>query len=141
MPVSTGREIFAIPGHPKDPRATGTSKLIKEGAHLTETPDDIFDARPVVAVHADQVQEEIAYDVSLSDDISKACQKIKSLLSHTPVSLESLRKTLDTSPRLLQAALIELEIAGLISWMRRGILLTNEPPFEKGLYFFSKKQV
>lgn len=116
-----GREIFAIPGHPKDPRASGTNKLIKEGAHLTETPDDILNARPMITAYADQVQEDIAYDVTLhDDDITKACQDIKGLLSHTPISLESLRKSLEAPAHLMQAALVELEIAGLIFMDEKG---------------------
>ncbi len=39
-----GREVLAVPGHPLDPRARGTNKLIREGAVLVESADDVLDA-------------------------------------------------------------------------------------------------
>lgn len=37
-----GRDVFAVPGSPLDPRCRGSNDLIRKGAWLTETPDDIF---------------------------------------------------------------------------------------------------
>ena len=36
-----GREVFAVPGHPLDPRAEGTNQLIKSGARIVTTAEDI----------------------------------------------------------------------------------------------------
>src|SRR6185312_4251545 len=41
-----GRELFAVPGSPLDPRARGTNDLIRQGAHLTETASDVLDNLP-----------------------------------------------------------------------------------------------
>jgi DNA processing protein len=38
-----GREVFAIPGHPLDPRAEGTNRLIKNGATLVTEPHDVLE--------------------------------------------------------------------------------------------------
>ena len=40
--LEQNREIFAVPGSPLDPRAKGTNRLIREGAVLTETADDVL---------------------------------------------------------------------------------------------------
>src|SRR5580704_11529936 len=40
--LDQGREVFAVPGSPLDPRAEGTNRLIREGATLTESADDIL---------------------------------------------------------------------------------------------------
>ena len=40
--LDQGREIFAVPGSPLDPRARGANRLIKEGATLTESAEDIL---------------------------------------------------------------------------------------------------
>ena len=40
--LEQGREIFAVPGSPLDPRARGANRLIKDGATLTESADDIL---------------------------------------------------------------------------------------------------
>lgn len=39
-----GREVFAVPGHPLDPRAEGTNQLLKSGATLATEPRDVLDA-------------------------------------------------------------------------------------------------
>jgi len=40
--LEQNREVFAVPGSPLDPRAKGTNRLIREGAVLTETADDVL---------------------------------------------------------------------------------------------------
>ena len=42
--LEQGREVFAVPGSPLDPRAEGTNDLIKQGATL------VTDAADVIAV-------------------------------------------------------------------------------------------
>ena len=44
MAGEQGREVFAIPGHPLDPRAEGTNALIKSGATMVTEPDDVLGA-------------------------------------------------------------------------------------------------
>jgi hypothetical protein len=47
--LEQGREIFAVPGSPLDPRAKGANRLIKDGATLTEGADDVLAAlRPIL---------------------------------------------------------------------------------------------
>ena len=41
-----GRELFAVPGSPLDPRARGANDLLRQGAHLTETAADVLDNLP-----------------------------------------------------------------------------------------------
>ncbi len=44
-----GREVFAVPGSPLDPRAAGTNDLIKQGATLITSATDVVDAvRPIM---------------------------------------------------------------------------------------------
>jgi DNA processing protein len=46
-----GREVFALPGHPLDPRAEGTNRLIKSGATFVTTPEDVIDMlRPIIGL-------------------------------------------------------------------------------------------
>jgi DNA processing protein len=44
MAAEQGREVFAVPGHPLDPRAEGTNKLLKGGATIATSAADILEA-------------------------------------------------------------------------------------------------
>lgn len=44
LAAEQGRDVFAIPGHPFDPRAEGTNRLLKSGATLVTEPDDLLSA-------------------------------------------------------------------------------------------------
>ncbi len=46
MAQEAGRELFAVPGSPLDPRCRGSNDLIRQGAHLTETAADVLDNLP-----------------------------------------------------------------------------------------------
>ena len=47
--LEQGREVFAVPGSPLDPRAKGANRLIREGATLTESADDVLAVlRPIL---------------------------------------------------------------------------------------------
>lgn len=49
-----GRVVFAVPGSPLDPRAAGTNRLIKQGAHLVTEVDDVLDiVAPMLARERD----------------------------------------------------------------------------------------
>jgi DNA protecting protein DprA len=43
MAAEQGREVFAVPGHPLDPRAEGTNRLLKTGATLVTEPEDVLE--------------------------------------------------------------------------------------------------
>ena len=42
MALEQGREVFAVPGSPMDPRASGGNELIRQGAYLTESATDVL---------------------------------------------------------------------------------------------------
>ncbi|WP_068460221.1 DNA-processing protein DprA [Hyphomicrobium sulfonivorans] len=44
LAAEQGREVFAVPGHPLDPRAEGTNGLLKSGATLVTEADDVIAA-------------------------------------------------------------------------------------------------
>src|SRR5690606_6179627 len=53
--LDQGREIFAVPGSPLDPRARGPNKLLRDGAILTESAADILEV--LNAMDARQIRE------------------------------------------------------------------------------------
>ncbi len=49
-----GREVFAVPGHPLDPRAEGTNRLLKNGATMATEPEDVIEVLRTDAARADR---------------------------------------------------------------------------------------
>lgn len=106
-----GREVFAVPGSPLDPRAAGTNDLIKQGATLVTCAADVIDAvepimgRPVALREAED--EPLNVEPEASDRA-----RIVALLGPAPVLLDDLIRMAGASPATVRAVLLELELAG-----------------------------
>jgi len=106
-----GREVFAVPGSPLDPRAAGTNDLIKQGATLTTQASDVIDAiepimgRPIVLREPDD--DPLALEPEAGDRA-----RIVDLLGPTPILLDDLIRMAETSPAIARTVLLELELAG-----------------------------
>ncbi|HEX5211194.1 MAG TPA: DNA-processing protein DprA [Pseudolabrys sp.] len=111
-----GREVFAVPGSPLDPRTEGTNGLLKQGAILvTEAADVISVLEPILGRGFDLPAQEPEHegpgplDVEPGDD-ERA--RIIGLLGPTPVSIDDLVRLSRTPPAIVRTVLLELEIAG-----------------------------
>ena len=109
-----GREVFAVPGSPLDPRAAGTNDLIKQGAMLTTNATDVINAvepimgRPVGFSHRELDEDEPpAFEPDARDRA-----RIIDLLGPSPVGLDDLIRMAGTSPATVRTVLLELELAG-----------------------------
>lgn len=125
--LEQGRDVFAAPGNLADPRAGGTNKLIKDGAIMVTEPDDILDAvKPMLtaprersAVHERDARFHDGLDIDdtvVTEPPPKGLvETLVSLIgvSDTPVDL--LIRESGASPGAVQAALMELELAGRIA--------------------------
>lgn len=130
-----GREVFAVPGHPLDPRASGTNKLIQNGASLTTCANDILEALasqidvgmienkesfgPAGAFFEDSMRkpEPISPEYSepvRSFDSGDLRAAVLSLLGPTPIEKDSLVRLLKCSSRDLQITLLDMDLDGLI---------------------------
>jgi DNA processing protein len=109
-----GREVFAVPGSPLDPRAEGTNALLKQGATLvTEAADVLAVVEPILGRSVDQPiaepeQERPAGSEPSDDDRSR----IIALLGPAPVSIDDLVRLSNASPAIVRTVLLELELAG-----------------------------
>ena len=106
-----GREVFAAPGSPLDPRAAGTNDLIKQGATLiTEAADVIRSVEPIMERPielAEPDEEAFAGEPDASDR-----ERIVGLLGPTPILLDDLIRMAGASPAVVRTVLLELELAG-----------------------------
>lgn len=109
-----GREVMAIPGSPLDARSHGCNQLIREGAVLVQTPEDVvelvsgFDATPRSTLREAQPHYLPAEDGLLAD----VPADIAALLTTAPVSVDELVRQSGAGAGAVQMALLELEIAG-----------------------------
>jgi len=109
-----GREVFAVPGSPLDPRAAGTNALIKQGATLvTEAADIINVVQPImgrpIELPIAETTEELPLD--REPDASERT-RIVNLLGPSPIGLDDLIRLAGTSPAIVRTVLLELELAG-----------------------------
>jgi len=123
LALEQGREVFAIPGSPMDPRAAGPNSLIRQGAVLTENSGDILD---VLRMMEDKKISEPLDDLftysphsgpdilDQNENLDQARLAIREKLSHTAVAIDDLIRLTDYSPAQIQSVLLELELAGEI---------------------------
>ena len=112
--LDLGREVLAVPGHPMDGRAAGCLMLIREGATLVRSADDVLeglDAMTVERPPAPRPEATAAPAPPLPDDLSA---RVLSLLAHAPVGEEALARDLGLDPARLAPTLSELELAGRV---------------------------
>jgi DNA processing protein len=111
MANEQGREVFAVPGSPIDPRAGGTNDLIKQGATLvTEAADIINAVQPIMARPLALEEPDDEYSEAEPDTGERA--RIVALLGPTPVLLDDLIRLSGSSPATVRTVLLELELAG-----------------------------
>jgi DNA processing protein len=113
MAAEQGREVFAVPGSPLDPRAAGTNDLIKQGATLTTEAADVINAvtpimeRPIMFGASEPENEPLDFDAGAGER-----KGIVDLLGPSPISLDDLIRMSGASPTIVRTVLLELELAG-----------------------------
>lgn len=111
--LEKGKDIFAVPGSPMDPRCRGSNRLIKQGAVLTESAMDVLevlDSAEWLALYKNRTT------IRKSEKISPL--EPDSLLSHLsviPLSIDELAERSQLSLAQLSAALTDLELGGQIT--------------------------
>jgi DNA processing protein len=116
--LEQGREVFAVPGSPLDPRAEGTNGLIKQGATpVTEISDIIAVLQPILEgkeIPPRELEARPAEGVP-SEEVEPAADeraRIIGLLGPAPLSIDDLVRLSKSSPAVVRMVLLELEIAG-----------------------------
>jgi DNA processing protein len=119
MAMEQNREVFAVPGAIRNPYARGCHRLIREGATLAETPDDIWGSLQglleVSTTDAARVRsDENTKAPLLVDTFSPAQRHLLSQLGFEPASLDLIAVRTGRSAFELQAELMALELAGAV---------------------------
>jgi DNA processing protein len=107
-----GREVMAVPGSPLDPRAQGCNLLIRDGATLVQTAEDVLEALEPGAIGSPPrpAPPSPAQGPAEADDSVRSL--IAELLGPTPVAVDELIRQAGQAPADVQIVLLELELAG-----------------------------
>ncbi|MBO6847285.1 MAG: DNA-protecting protein DprA [Maricaulis sp.] len=134
-----GREVMALPGSPLDPRARGTNRLLRDGAHLVETADDILDILKSCRLTPQGLSEQDqgalfpgpdddAPEFDLPDPLAHDSADgagLQAMLSMAPVSVDELARQTGRPLGEVQAELLELELQGEIAVTAGGLVQRN----------------
>ena len=119
LAVECGREVFAIPGSIHSPQSRGCHRLIKDGAKLVETADDIVQELRIPAQTQAPAAPAPATSAGREDPLFAA-------LGHDPVTLDALSARLGWPTAELQARLLEMELDGRLARLPGGLFQRRE---------------
>ena len=115
--LEQGREVFAVPGSPLDPRARGSNRLIREGAALTETAEDVLSVlRPIIGQAFEEPPPNQAAPTQpvAAERAESTRALIEEKLGPSPVEVDELIRQCGLPAADVLTALLELELAGRI---------------------------
>ena len=122
--LDQGRDVLAVPGHPYDARAWGCNMLIREGALLVRSADDVLEAIACIAPQTTPVVTEETQAAPTSGTITAGAlhSVILDRLGPSPITEDQLLRDLQAAPTDVAPALVDLEMDGKITRQAGGML-------------------
>ncbi len=117
LAAEQGREVLAVPGSPLDPRAQGCNLLIRRGATLVQSADDVLEAlaallRRPFAEPAGAGAPSAGLAPDTPEGLDEARTRLLECLSPAPTPVDELVRASQLSAPLVLTVLLELELAG-----------------------------
>ncbi|MGR9106375.1 MAG: DNA-processing protein DprA [Gammaproteobacteria bacterium] len=114
--LEQGREVFAIPGSIYNPLARGCNALIRKGAKLVETIEDILEE---LGLHqATEILENYSKNGTIEPDAAQ--KKILKCVAYSPTSIDTLVKETGESAETIASSLLVLELQGFVQLLSGG---------------------
>jgi DNA processing protein len=116
--LDQGREVFAVPGSPLDPRARGTNRLIREGATLTEGAEDVLSVlHPMLGggfgePDGGELGSAPPALAELEAQADRIRARVEEALGPAPVEIDELIRQLGAPAGAVLTVILELELAG-----------------------------
>lgn len=121
-----GREVFAVPGSPMDPRSRGTNDLLRQGATLVEDAADVIRVLESQSVLAAPRSPVLDRSPALDDEVATpVLEAIGRLLSPSPTALDELARAAGTPMPQVLAAVVELSLAGRADVLSGGMVVAR----------------
>jgi DNA processing protein len=114
-----GRDVYAVPGSPLDPRAKGTNNLIRHGAQIVESAEDIIEA--IKTLRQMPIMDPTltlfdSFSPSMADNYEPDLQdQVLNELSTTPIAIDDIIRETGLPAQTLLSCILELELAGRIN--------------------------
>ena len=115
--LEQGREIFAVPGSPLNPRAKGPNRLIRDGATLIESAEDVLAVlQPMLG--SGFAEPDSSGPASLPDagaleqEADRIRRAVEEALGPAPVHVDELIRQTGAPASVVLTVLLELELAG-----------------------------
>ena len=130
LAAEQGREVFAVPGSPLDPRAKGPNELIRQGAALCEGVEDVVRALSALG-RLREPQLELftsggGEDAELDAAADRLRERAYALLSPTPTPRDEVVRALGAPAPGVLAALVELALAGRAELLPGGLVARTD---------------
>ena len=129
-----GREVFAVPGSPLDPRAAGTNSLLKQGATLVTSARDIVDAlAPILGRDTDRTppvfssSDEDETPRPLPDIVQTERERVLEALGPSPIDIDEIIRCTGVETRKVHIVLLELDLAGRLQRHSRQLVSLIDP--------------
>lgn len=118
LAAEQGRDVFAVPGSPLDPRARGPNELLRQGAILCEGIEDIDRAFNTLRTLREPPADPMRFDGDIDDAF---LDRVAALLSPTPTPRDEIARALDAPVSQVAAALLELSLTGRADLLPGGL--------------------
>jgi DNA processing protein len=122
MAAEQGRDVFAIPGSIHSPLAKGCHQLIKQGAKLVETAQDILDEIQIFG------EMKVEGRSALVSSKSEPEHKLLAIIGYDPVHMDVLTTRCGINIQELSGQLLELELQGAIEMLAGGLIQRLQVP-------------
>jgi DNA processing protein len=115
--MEMGKEVYAVPGQINDPRSRGCHALLKDGAKLVESVEDIVEELGPLAESIDLRSDDLTpthVSEARTRNLSETEKKVYEAVGTSPLTPDEVSAAAKTSAAATLAALLGLEIAGLV---------------------------
>lgn len=121
-----GRDVFAVPGSPLDPRSRGPNELLRQGAILCEGLEDVERAFTTLRTLREPGPDN-PFDGAPDNIDATVIEQVADLLSPTPTPRDELARSLGLPIGTVAAALLELSLAGRAELLAGGLVAARSP--------------